>query len=56
MQELSQKQSLLLRLPLSLREKAETVASQQGVSLNFFITSALTDWITRAEQKDAAST
>ena len=43
--------SLLLRLPPSLRERATELAHEEGVSLNFFITRALTESLERCEAR-----
>lgn len=43
-----------LRLPTSLREKAYTCAQEEGVSLNQFIITALTERLTRMEMNTAA--
>ena len=50
MAEPSERQNLLLRVPVALHEKAEQAAQEHGVSLNLFITSAVLEWIERSEQ------
>jgi hypothetical protein len=47
------KQCFLLRLPDSLREQATQIAQQEGISLNYFIGLALTEKITRMQQRRA---
>ena len=45
------KNSFLLRLPLSLREQATTVARTEQVSLNHFISLAVAEKISRMERQ-----
>ena len=56
MSEQGSSQSLLLHLPKSLRERAQEAAQQQGVSLNFFITSALQERIEKDQRRHADRT
>jgi hypothetical protein len=46
-------QGFLIHLPLSLRGQAETIAHRNGVSVNYFISAALNDYIERLTQKAA---
>jgi hypothetical protein len=41
------KQGFLLRLPVSLREQATKIAHEDGISLNHFISLAVTEKISR---------
>jgi hypothetical protein len=43
------RKSFLLRLPPSIHDEAEELANRDGISLNQFITLALTEKLTRLE-------
>jgi len=47
---LKRKQSFLLRLPLSTRERAAELAHEEGTSLNHFIALAVAEKISRMER------
>jgi hypothetical protein len=49
-QDLKRKQCFLLRLPLSVRERAVSIAQNEGISLNHFIALAVAEKISRIEQ------
>lgn len=49
--ECKRKQSFLLRLPLSVREQAETMAHVDGTSLNHFISLAVAEKISRMQSR-----
>ena len=46
---MQRKQSFLLRLPKSLREKATKTSVEEGTSLNHFITLAIAEKLSRME-------
>jgi hypothetical protein len=48
--DLRRKQSFLLRLPLSTRERANEIAHEEGTSLNYFIGLAVAEKISRMER------
>lgn len=50
------KQSFLLRLPLSTRERAVELAQQEGTSLNHFIALAVAEKISRMERTEKTLT
>ncbi len=52
---IKRKQSFLLRLPLSVREQAIKLALEEGTSLNFFISMAVSEKITQLEMRREAS-
>ncbi|SFS16987.1 hypothetical protein SAMN05421771_3020 [Granulicella pectinivorans] len=52
---IKRKQSFLLRLPLSVREQAMKLALEEGTSLNFFISMAVSEKITQLEIRREAS-
>jgi len=47
--DLKRKQSFLLRLPLSVRERAVLIAQNEGTSLNHFISLAVAEKISRMD-------
>ena len=49
------KQSFLLRLPISIREKAAQVAHQDGTSLNHFVSLAVAEKLSRMDQAEQTS-
>ncbi len=44
------KQSFLLRLPISIREKATEIAHEDGVSLNHFVSLAVAEKLSRMDE------
>ena len=52
---IKRKQSFLLRLPLSTRERAIRLATEEGTSLNFFISMAVAEKITQLETRRVVS-
>jgi hypothetical protein len=49
------KQSYLLRLPLSTRVQAAKIASEEGVSLNHFISLAVAEKLSRMDHVSASA-